>query len=69
MDNIPRSKKFILWFDELTNKDVPYVGGKNASLGEMIQYLGAKGVLIPSGFAITASAYDAHIQKNNLGES
>lgn len=58
--------KFIKLFEEIGIKDVPTVGGKNASLGEMIQKLGNKGVLIPSGFAITADAYWHHISQNNL---
>ena len=49
--------KFILWFKELRIKDVPRVGGKNASLGEMYQKLTKKGVRIPNGFATTADAY------------
>lgn len=52
-----RSKKLILWFNELGIKDVPLVGGKNASLGEMYRKLTSKGVKIPNGYAITASAY------------
>ncbi len=47
----------ILWFDEIGIDDVPLVGGKNASLGEMYQHLTAKGVAVPHGFAITAYAY------------
>jgi pyruvate,water dikinase len=47
----------ILWFNQITIKDVPKVGGKNASLGEMYQKLSKKGVLVPNGFAVTASAY------------
>ncbi|HLC75911.1 MAG TPA: phosphoenolpyruvate synthase [Candidatus Peribacterales bacterium] len=54
---VTRSKKFILWFDELGIEDVPLVGGKNASLGEMYRKLGKKGVQVPNGFAITAHAY------------
>ena len=52
-----REDKLILWFDEITIPDVPLVGGKNASLGEMYQNLTKKGVTIPGGFAITATAY------------
>ncbi len=51
------SKKFILWFDEIGIEDVPLVGGKNASLGEMYQKLHRKGIKVPNGFAITAYAY------------
>jgi len=50
-------KAFILWFEEIGIKDVPLVGGKNASLGEMYQKLSAAGVEVPHGFAITALAY------------
>ena len=52
-----RNEKFVLWFEEVGISDVPLVGGKNASLGEMIQNLEAKGVKVPGGFAITAYAY------------
>ena len=52
-----KDKKFILWFNELGISDVPLVGGKNASLGEMYQKLTQKGVNIPDGFAVTAAAY------------
>ena len=49
--------KFILWFEEISKGDVPIVGGKNASLGEMYQNLSERGVKVPPGFAITAEAY------------
>jgi pyruvate,water dikinase len=52
-----RTSMDILWFEELGMEDVPLVGGKNASLGEMIRQLGAKGVDVPGGFAVTAHAY------------
>ncbi len=52
-----RQQKFILFFDEISNQDVPLVGGKNASLGEMYSRLAAKGVRVPNGFAITSAAY------------
>ena len=62
-------KKFILWFRGLTIKDVPLVGGKNASLGEMYQKLSKKGIRVPDGFATTSDAYwyflkTAKIKKN-----
>ena len=50
-------KKFILPFEKIEIKDVSLVGGKNASLGEMIKYLEPQGVNIPHGFAITSFAY------------
>ncbi len=49
--------KLILWFDELQLSDIPQVGGKNASLGEMRRELRPKGVNIPDGYAVTAYAY------------
>ncbi len=52
-----RNSEFILWFDQLGIEDVPLVGGKNASLGEMYKILNPKGVNIPNGFAVTAFAY------------
>jgi pyruvate,water dikinase len=48
---------FIRWFKELTIEDIPLVGGKNASLGEMYRELTPQGIPIPNGFAITAEAY------------
>ncbi len=56
-------KPFILWFNEIGIDDVPLVGGKNASLGEMYQHLSSKGVKVPNGFAITAEAYK-HLLKD-----
>ncbi len=50
-------KALILWFDDISIGDIPMVGGKNASLGEMYQKLTSKGVTVPHGFAITAYAY------------
>ncbi|MGZ3238498.1 MAG: PEP/pyruvate-binding domain-containing protein, partial [Burkholderiaceae bacterium] len=50
-------KKYVQWFSELGIADVPLVGGKNASLGEMYRELTAQGILVPNGFAITAEAY------------
>jgi pyruvate,water dikinase len=50
-------RKFTLWFNEIGIEDVPMVGGKTASLGEMYQKLHSKGIKIPNGFAITAYAY------------
>ena len=48
---------FIKWFADTGIEDVPLVGGKNASLGEMVRALAAQGVKVPNGFAITADAY------------
>lgn len=57
---------YIRWFDEITIDDVALVGGKNASLGQMIVQLSDKGVNIPYGFAITAAAYWHFLEANNL---
>ncbi|HOZ35771.1 MAG TPA: phosphoenolpyruvate synthase [archaeon] len=63
---VSKEKKFIMWFDEIGIEDIPYVGGKNASLGEMYQNLGKKGVKVPFGFAITAYAYRYILEKSGL---
>ncbi|MDD2678197.1 MAG: phosphoenolpyruvate synthase [Candidatus Pacebacteria bacterium] len=57
---------YIRWFKDITIKDVPVVGGKNASLGEMYRYLAPKGVNIPNGFAITARAYFDFLEKGGI---
>jgi len=57
---------FILWFDQLGIEDVPLVGGKNASLGEMYRNLTPKGVNVPNGFAVTAYAYRYLIEKAGI---
>ena len=54
MANVPA---WIRWFRDITLADLPLVGGKNASLGEMYRALAEKGVRVPNGFAITAQAY------------
>ncbi|HLC92513.1 MAG TPA: phosphoenolpyruvate synthase [archaeon] len=59
-------KRFVMWFNELEIKDVPIVGGKNASLGEMYQNLSSKGVKVPNGFAVTAHAYRHYLEKSGL---
>jgi pyruvate, water dikinase len=57
----------VLWFDDISRTDVPRVGGKNASLGEMVRSLGEKGVKVPPGFATTAEAYWQYLEANGLG--
>ena len=52
-----KNDELVLWFDEIELNDIPQVGGKNASLGEMRRALQGKGVNIPDGFAVTAHAY------------
>ena len=58
----------VISFEELRNKDVAIVGGKNASLGEMISQLKAKGVRVPTGFATTADAFNDFLIQDQLGE-
>lgn len=56
----------ILWFDELGIEDIPLVGGKNASLGEMYVSLTKLGVRIPYGFAVTAHAYRSFVDESGV---
>jgi len=63
-----RTQKNILWFEEVTNKDVGLVGGKNASLGEMYQKLTKKKINISNGFALTARAYRNFMKESGLME-
>lgn len=62
------ARKFIIPFEELTIRDVPEVGGKNASLGEMIGTLIKKGIRIPTGYAVTATAYKFFLSETSLGK-
>jgi pyruvate,water dikinase len=61
-----KDKALVLWFEEVGIADIPLVGGKNASLGEMIQQLTPKGVNVPTGFATTAYAYRYFVEKAGL---
>lgn len=58
----------VRWFSELRRSDVATVGGKNASLGEMINTLGEAGIEVPGGFATTAAAYRQFLEANHLTE-
>ncbi len=60
--------RFIRWFAELGMADVPLVGGKNASLGEMYRELTPRGIRVPNGFAVTAEAYRHFLQVGGLGD-
>ncbi|MBT0160278.1 phosphoenolpyruvate synthase [Candidatus Bathyarchaeota archaeon A05DMB-2] len=57
-------RDFVIWFENLRNTDVPIVGGKNASLGEMIN----AGMPVPPGFAVTAYAYESYIEQTRIAE-
>ena len=59
-----KDKSEILWFETLRNTDVPIVGGKNASLGEMIN----AGMPVPPGFAVTAYAYESFIKQTGIAK-
>ena len=61
--------RLVVWFEALGRQDVPRVGGKNASLGEMVHHLGARGVVVPPGFATTAEAYWRFVDANGLHET
>lgn len=63
-----RENALVLWFEEVGIADIPLVGGKNASLGEMIQQLTSKGVSVPTGFATTAYAFRYFIERAGLEE-
>lgn len=61
------TKEYIRWFEDLGSRDVPSVGGKNASLGEMIRSLKEEGIRVPDGFATTAEAYWELIGTGGIG--
>ena len=63
---MPHSAPPVISFDKVKRTDTGLVGGKNASLGEMIQALGAKGIRVPPGFATTADAYRDYLTANKL---
>ena len=60
------AETYVVWLADLRRADIPQVGGKNASLGEMISGLGAWGVNVPDGFATTAEAYRRFVVDNRL---
>ncbi len=66
--HVSKEQSLVLWFEEVGIADIPLVGGKNASLGEMIQQLRPKGVNVPTGFATTAYAYRYYIKAAGLEE-
>ena len=61
-------RSFVKWFSEIGIEDVPEVGGKNASLGEMYRNLTQEGVRVPNGFAVTATAYRHVLESNGAVE-
>jgi len=61
--------EFIKWLEDLSIADVPVVGGKNASLGEMVRTLKKEGIRVPEGFATTSNAYFAFLDHNDLRQN
>jgi len=61
-----RGNEQVLWFDSIGLKDIPIVGGKNASLGEMIGQLTSKGIRVPEGYAITTKAFREFVENSDL---
>ncbi len=61
--------KYIQWFEDTNREDIAIVGGKNASLGEMIKSLAEKDVRVPDGFATTVEAYTRYLKANNIDDS
>jgi pyruvate,water dikinase len=64
-----KSSRWIRWFKDTTLADVPLVGGKNASLGEMVRELSGAGVRVPNGFSITADAYRDFLESSGAGRA
>src|SRR6056297_75647 len=63
---MPQDQEYVVWFENLSLNDVPRVGGKNASLGEMIHSLKKHDINVPDGFATTAKAYWRFLEANYL---
>jgi pyruvate,water dikinase len=61
-----KTNEQLLWFEEITLKDLPKVGGKNASLGEMIRHLTSMGIKVPEGFAVTTKAFTEFVDYSAL---
>ena len=59
----------VIWFEELSRSDVGLVGGKNASLGEMVRKLSEEGIRVPPGFATSADAFRAYLESNRLNDT
>lgn len=59
---------YVLWYDQLGMSDVARVGGKNASLGEMISNLAGAGVVVPNGFATSAEAFNQFLEQSGLND-
>ncbi|EHC49542.1 Phosphoenolpyruvate synthase [Salmonella enterica subsp. enterica serovar Give str. S5-487] len=62
------SSPLVLWYNQLGMNDVDRVGGKNASLGEMITNLSGMGVSVPNGFATTADAFNQFLDQSGVNQ-
>jgi pyruvate,water dikinase len=60
--------QYIRWFSEIGIDDIPVVGGKNASLGELYSELASENIRVPGGFAVTADAYRHFLREARLDE-
>ncbi len=60
------AKPYLVWLDQVGMEDIGLVGGKNASLGEMIRVLSTMGINIPYGFVVTSEVYYEFLRHNNL---
>lgn len=67
VSNKTTMKRFTIPFQQLTMKDIADVGGKNASLGEMIRELSPLGIAVPDGFAVTVAAFQEFLSLNGVG--
>ena len=68
MNSVVIPQRYIRWFEDIGIKDIPLVGGKNASLGEMVRELAPRGIKVPNGFAITADAYWHLLRAANIDQ-
>ena len=68
MNSVVIPQRYIRWFEDIGIKDIPLVGGKNASLGEMVRKLAPRGIKVPNGFAITAEAYWHLLRAANIDQ-
>ncbi len=68
MDSTDNDADSVLWYNQLGMHDVDRVGGKNASLGEMITHLSGLGVSVPNGFATTAGAFNAFLTQSGINQ-
>ena len=64
--NMRKKQALILFLNQISKEDVPLVGGKNASLGEMYSKLSRKGINVPFGFCLTSKAYFYYLKANGI---